>query len=74
MRIWFRFRNDPRRFKPLVTGSRGTNAWTWTVTTTTISEEQKLLCFYDWVFAIEQANCWADEYRAAWVAANMKAA
>ena len=74
MRRYFRYRNDPKRFKPLITVHDSSNGPYFVVSATAIDEKALIKTTYDFTEAIEQANAWADEYRAAWVAANMKAA
>jgi len=75
MKRYYRSANDPKRFKPLVTGHLHPSGPYWVVSTNTFGKDTPLIKVcgtFD--SAITQANAWADEYRAAWVAANMKAA
>jgi hypothetical protein len=74
MKRYYRSANDPKRFKPLVTSEPVREGKFWTVTTTTFDGKLLVRCFTDWADALGQANRWADDYRAAWVTANMRAA
>jgi hypothetical protein len=55
----------------MVVAHIGPNGSYWTITTTTINEVPRIRITYTFHTAVEQANRWADEYRAAWVARNM---
>jgi hypothetical protein len=74
MKRYYRSANDPKRFKPLVTVHTDASEPYWVVTTTTIDENRRVRVVDTFEEAIRMANKWADDYRAAWVTQNMRAA
>jgi hypothetical protein len=74
MKYYFRYSNDSKRFKPFVTTHPSTTGPYWIVTTTAIDENRRIRVVDTFEEAIRMANKWADDYRAAWVTQNMRAA
>lgn len=72
MKRYYRPANDPKRFKPLVTHHTDSPAPYWVVTTTTIDGNNRIRVVDTFEEAIRMANKWADDYRVAWVEANMR--
>lgn len=60
MKAWFRYRNDPKRHRPLVTFTLGS----WVATTWTDAEIALVRCFRTHAEALAQADVWANDYHA----------
>jgi hypothetical protein len=71
MKRYYRASNDEKRHKPLITKYEGGTSPTWVVSTTTAGDVNLIKCVATHAEALAIANQWADEYRDAWVKANM---